>query len=274
MSRHLPQIRFHIDSAQDAPSSDITALFSGTRDYLLGQVIHDPHLISTVRATKPTLEAHAQQLLDRYWTRPIVQGDPNYELDVLIRVVDAGWCADLAEVNGVQGQWNASGVPKILLMCAVPDPERLTARFIHEFGHYLDWTNSPRAPEFHMTSFLRAETIAEQLVVDHVGLHALTHNSVCPPDDRANIRRLLVAEGDLEDVAAQEASFNFFEICGSESGYERRQRVQTAYALVNELVRLKRWTFGELLCMNDRAFRSALLSSPDLWRQEVAEAQA
>ncbi|GGB81261.1 hypothetical protein [Deinococcus soli (ex Cha et al. 2016)] len=272
MAPYHPQLRFHIDTAQK--TADITAQFSEVDDYNLGQLSDDRDLVSTVHATMPTLEDRAQQLLDQYWTNPLHTSDPSNQLDVLIRVVEANWCPRHPELNGVQGQWDATPTPKILLLCAVPDPERLTARFIHEFGHYLDWTQSGSHATRYMAGFLRAETAAELLVAQHLGLSALTHNTVCPPDARANIHRLLAAEGDLNDQAAQEESFEYFEVHKGESGYDRRQRVQNAYALANELVRTGRWTFGKLLRMDDQAFRSALLSSPDLWLETVRVEQA
>lgn len=212
------------------------------------------------------MKDHAYQLLQTHWSRLIPASNPTaYDLDILIRAVDAKWCERFPEANGVHGQWSMRPAPQILLVCAVPDVTRLVATFIHEFGHYLDRMNRPGMDGLPLTLFLRDETAAEQLVLKRLGPTALTHNRTCPPSTRAEIHDLLTAEGDLNDIEAQDAALDFL-ACD--------QKQLDAYALANELVRLERWTFGELLHMNDRAFRDALLSSPDLWRQDATEVQA
>lgn len=269
MTRRRPNLRWHIDTAQHPTSPQVTARFAGVRDYGLGQLVTDPDLEATIVAAMPTLWTHAHELLDQHWTRPIPQDSPTIDLDILIRVVDAAWCAGLSEVGGVQGQWDASGTPKIMLLCAAPDPALLTARFIHEFGHYLDCMHSPSADGFPMSDWLRAETAAEQLVTERLGGSALTHNRTCTPAARQHIHQLLMAE-DPDDVAAQDASYDFIHLCGP----GRRTRVLEAYALVNEIVRRGHWTFKDLLRVNDGTFRTALLNSQDLWAPSAALEQA
>lgn len=223
----------------------------------LGRLIDDPALMDAVNAADSLMKDHANLLLQDHWSRLIPASTPTaYDLDILIRAVDAKWCTRFPEANGIHGQWSARPTAQILLVCAVPDATRLLACFIHEFGHYLDYMNRPRVDGFPLTLFLRDETAAEQLVLECLGPNELTHNRTCAPATRAEIHRLLTAEADLNDNAAQNASLDFLD-CD--------QKQLDAYALANELVQRRSSTFADILHINDKTFQDMLLSSPDLW---------
>lgn len=268
MNRDFPLISWHLDRRLDAvrstAPSEVKERFKDVPDFNIDPLTDDPALVTAVTSVWPQLQTHAEALHRQWMPKYPYYDSTTYDLEVLVRLVTGDAIGRHAEMRGVQGRYDDPN-PKILLLCAVPDMLRLTTCLTHELGHHFKHMTGPSNDNYPLAYWLQTEVAAEQLVVESHGLEGLTHNRICSAPARAQIHRLLIAEEDRDDEDIRRASSHF--VCTRDTGLE-------AYALVNELVRLGRWTFGELLHMNDRAFRDALLSSPDLWVQDASEAQA
>ncbi|MBZ9714395.1 hypothetical protein [Deinococcus multiflagellatus] len=258
MTRVFPELRWHFDSTDHPVAAEVAHWFEDVRDFDLVPLSDDPRLTADIHAHMPILK-HDAEVLHRRWMPPLPFYDECYDLDILIRQVNADLFTTLPEVQGVHGRYTSGGRPMILLLCAVSDPQRLSATLIHEFGHHLKYMNGPSKDGFPMANWLLEEILAEQLVADCCGFTYLTHNKSCPPQAKETVHRFLIEEEDRDNLDLYDEIVDFTD--SRDSGLH-------CYALANELIRLQRWTFAELLKMNDRAFRAALLESTDLWTDQ------
>lgn len=255
MTRAFPELRWHFDSTDHPVAAEVAHWYVDVKDFDLVPLSDDPRLTADIHAHMPILK-HDAEILHQRWMPTLPFYDKCYNLDILIRQVNADLFTKLPEVQGVHGRYTSGGRPMILLLCAVSDLQRLSATFIHEFGHYLKDMNGPSKDGYLMANWLLEEVLAEQLVADCCGFNSLTHNKICLPQAKKTIHRFLIEEEDRDNLDLYNKIFDFT---------DSRDNGLFCYALANELVRLQRWTFAELLKMNDRAFRVALFESADLW---------
>ena len=258
MARPFPELRWTIESADHISGNAEAQRFRCIRDHDLAPLTDNPSLWQITNSHLPHLQDHAH-FLHHTWMKKLPEYDPDYDLDVLIRLVGPNLFGTLPEVNGVHGIFKGDEHPCLMLLCATTDMKVLTSRFTHEFAHYLAFVTAQATPGLGMAGWLRSETMAEQLVMEMHGIHHLSHNRICPPSSRTQILRLLAREQAYEDAELIEAvnSFVTTRITGLD-----------AYALVYEILHARPWSFHDLLSMSDETFRQSLLQLPVLWREE------
>lgn len=253
MAQTTPEIRWHYHSALERVDPKVETQFKDVQDYNLAPLSKDPSLLAAVRAHEPLLEAHAMSLFARHMRKRHAY-DESCGVDILIRLVISDWGGRLPEVKGVHGGYVAYHRPVIMLLCAVPELERVTACVTHELSHHLKYVNSGTYSGLFLADWLLDEVMAEQLVLDYHGTSALTHNRTCPPATKQTVHSLLQAETQGNDVNdAIDTLLNTY------------QSGKDCYALANELVRLQRWSYKDLQQMNDQQFGKELLRHANLW---------